>query len=66
MSTSAEGSGVHACGNGPAGSTCHMQISSGAGSDKPNRSKKMNPSGGYHVTSPNPTPSKNKELSSRP
>lgn len=64
MHVSAHGVNAHA--NGPAGDACHMQISSGAGSDKPTRSKKMNPSGGYHVTSSNPTPSKNMELSKRP
>lgn len=51
---------------GPAGDACHMQIASGAGSDKPMRSMKKNESGGYHVTSSNPTPSKTMELSKRP
>lgn len=51
---------------GPSGDSCHMQIASGAGSDKPTRTKKMNAGGGYTVSSPNPTPSKTMELSKRP
>ena len=47
---------------GPAGDACHIQIASGAGSDKPMR--KMTKSAmGYSVTSPAPTPSHTAELS---
>ena len=51
---------------GPAGDSCHMQIASGAGSDKPMRKMTKNPAGGYTVTSPNPTPSSTRDLKSRP
>jgi hypothetical protein len=47
---------------GPAGDACHMQIASGAGSDKPMR-KMTKGAMGYSVTSPAPTPSKTAELS---
>ncbi|MGA7855725.1 MAG: hypothetical protein WCA15_20565 [Candidatus Acidiferrales bacterium] len=50
---------------GPSGDTCHMQIASGAGSDKPMRKKTMGPMG-YSVTSPAPTPSSTRDLKSRP
>lgn len=52
---------------GPDGSACHMQIASGAGSDKPMRSKKMNAGGyGFSVTGGNPTPSQTMDLEKRP
>jgi hypothetical protein len=50
---------------GPAGDACHIQIQSGAGSDKPMR-KVTKTEGGYHVTSPNPTPSQTMDLMKRP
>lgn len=52
-------------GMGPAGDTCHMQVESGKGG-LPKRSKKMNPGGGYSVSSPNPAPSSVMDLSKRP
>lgn len=51
---------------GPAGDECHMQVPGQAGHSSPSRTKKMNPGGGYHVTSPAATPSSNKDLSKRP
>lgn len=50
---------------GPAGDACHIQIESGKGSDKPMRKVTKGP-GGYHVTSPDPTPSSVRDLKSRP
>jgi len=50
---------------GPAGDACHMQIASGAGSDKPMR-KMTKSSMGYSVTSPAAKPSENRDLQSRP
>lgn len=35
---------------GPDGDACNQQIKSGPGSDKPMRTKKINPAGGYTVT----------------
>lgn len=50
---------------GPAGDSCHIQIASGAGSDKPMRKMTKGPMG-YSVTSPASTPSSTRDLKSRP